>query len=244
MTLLTCVRNAAARIGIPRPEFVTGNNDAQVVQLLALSNEEGKYLANKADFGFQQKIYTFSLVDGINAYDLPTDYDRFISATYWDNTNRWPLIGPVSPQDWQLIISGIIASGPRRRFRVYGTDPPTFHINPDPGPSDTGAVIAYEYCTRHWCRAAGAEPYTTYDEWQADTDLGLISEELMTLGLIWRWNSAKGLPYEEAYNKWEIMRDREIARDAGAPTLSLQARNIWPLLVGPANVQDGNYPST
>jgi len=52
-------------------------------------------------------------------YNLPSDWDREIPQTEWDRTNRWPLMGPQSAQDWQSFKSGIVYAGPRERFRVY-----------------------------------------------------------------------------------------------------------------------------
>lgn len=242
MSLTSIMAQICPEIGIPTPSAIVGSSDVQVQQLLACSNREGKFLANYADWYTQQVIHTFTTVDGVSAYEMPALLDRFIALTFWDRANRWPLIGPVSNADWELIISGVIATGPRRRFRIFGTDPPQFIINPTPSSTSDGETLAYEYVTRGWCRAAGAVPYTIYDSWQADSNVSLLSEDLIGLGTKWRFKKERGLPYSDDWNEWKDMLDRETARNGASPSLPLAAQSWGAPLVGPWNVQDGNYP--
>jgi hypothetical protein len=48
------------------------------------------------------------------------DFRHFVNGTAWDRTQRWQLLGPVSPQEDQWMRSGVTATGPRRRFRQVG----------------------------------------------------------------------------------------------------------------------------
>ena len=50
------------------------------------------------------------------AYALPGDIKSFVNATQWDRNFRWPMLGPLSPVEWQVIVSGISPVGPRIRF--------------------------------------------------------------------------------------------------------------------------------
>ena len=76
-------------------------------------------------------------------YNLPSDWDREIPQTEWDRTNRWPLMGPQSAQDWQSFKSGIVYAGPRERFRILGN---TYAINPPP---PNGLVLVLSIFLRH-----------------------------------------------------------------------------------------------
>ncbi len=64
------------------------------------------------------------------SYALPGDIRSFINATYWDRNFRWPMLGPLSPVEWEVIISGISPVGPRIRFRVVNN---LMEIQPLPG---------------------------------------------------------------------------------------------------------------
>ena len=47
----------------------------------------------------------------------------------------------------------------------------------------------------------------------ADTDTGILDEELMTLGLKWRWKKSKGLDYAEDFSSYEIRVQKAMQND-------------------------------
>jgi hypothetical protein len=90
-----------------------------------------------------------SMAFGQDTYTMPTDIDHLIPQTFWDRSFRWQLLGPLSPQEWQVLKSGISPTGPRRRFRIMGG---SFVV--DPVPSDTNQLV-YEYYSLNWCQSSG-----------------------------------------------------------------------------------------
>ncbi len=54
-------------------------------------------------------------------YDFPTDYDSITPRTQWDKSKHWEMLGPESAQQWEWLLSGFIATGPRVRWRLFGT---------------------------------------------------------------------------------------------------------------------------
>src|SRR5215831_4653551 len=62
-----------------------------------------------------------SLLFSQDTYPLPSDYKTTTNRTWWDRTNRWELLGPDSPQMDQWHRSGIVVTGPRRHFRILGS---------------------------------------------------------------------------------------------------------------------------
>ena len=81
---------------------------------------------------------TFSRVE----YPLPADWKKQLPQTEWDRTNRWPLIGPQTPQMWQSLKSGIVYAGIGEHFRISGNS-----ITLTPPPSD-GLLIGFEYLSK------------------------------------------------------------------------------------------------
>ena len=53
-----------------------------------------------------------------------------------------------------------------------------------------------------------------------DTDLSRLSEELLTLDLVWRWKKAKGLDYAEDLADFERQKEMDIAADRAAQPIS------------------------
>lgn len=172
---------------------------------------------------------TFSF--GQIAYTLPSDIQMFISATQWDRNFRWQMLGPLSAQEWQTIVSGICPVGPRLRFRVMDN---LFYIQPPPGPTQTD-LIAYEYTSKNWCKNAAG---TSQPRWAADTDLYYWPDQTQTLGVKWRWLAAKGLPFSEELRAYENAVQRQISRSGGNRTLSLNSRSRGQNFLGWQNIPD------
>ncbi len=72
-----------------------------------------------------------------DTYNIPTAFDRYIPTTQWDRTNRWPVLGPDSPQIDEWHRSGIVVTGPRRHFRQVGQLPAAYRLWPPPGANET-----------------------------------------------------------------------------------------------------------
>jgi len=175
-----------------------------------------------------------------DTYAAPSDFDHYINRTWWDRTNRWELIGPDSPQraEWQL--SGIIPTGPRRHFRNIGPTANNYRIWPPPGTLDTPIQLAFEYISQNWVVTAGGTYQSTMT---ADTDQTVLDDQAIVLGVKWRFWQIKQFDYAPMQKEYLDYVDRLKARDGGAQTLSLSPRP-YPLLIGPGNVQDGNWPGT
>ncbi len=150
-TVLTIAQNAAEEVGFDSPTTLVGNSDPTAIQLLALLNREGRHLQRKWDWTQLQYETTAETSTSQAAYPLPGDFSRAINTTQWDRTNHWPIWGPINPQDWQLIKSGIITVYPRRRFRIRGNTSTTLLI--DPTPTTSSNFLVYEYISKGWCTA-------------------------------------------------------------------------------------------
>lgn len=173
---------------------------------------------------------------GKDSYTMPTDIDHLIPQTFWDRSFRWQLLGPLSPQEWQVLKSGISPTGPRRRFRIMGGN---FII--DPVPSDTNQLV-YEYYSVNWCQSnptAGSP--VGQRAWAKDTDTYLLDDDTMVLGIIWRFRRAKGLDYETEKAEWDACVDRVLARQAGSRTLPLNATAAGVHLLNNTNVPDTGF---
>jgi hypothetical protein len=84
-------------------------------------------------------------------------------------------------------------------------------MNIYPAPT-AGNTIELEYVSRNWCTSAAAVEQNT---WLADSDLGRISEELMALGVTWRWLKSKGMDYAEDMATYDREVERACSRDRG-----------------------------
>lgn len=225
MTLLNIITNVGNEVGFAVPATVVGSADETAIQMLALANKGGKQLAKRGKgiggWAVLQTEHTFTTTDGTAEYALPSDYDFLIDDTLWDRTNFWKLKGPVSPQEWQRIKSGVLASstGPRRRVRIRkSASSNTKAIFVDPTPATTGDTLVFEYVSNFWCQSTGGTGQTA---WAADADTGILDEYLLELDLKWRFAKAKGLEWGEDQRELELDLSQALARDGGSPVLNL-----------------------
>ena len=175
---------------------------------------------------------------GQSDYPLPSDYERAIDNTMWDRARFWSMRGPQSPQQWQLYKSSVIgrASIQRRfRFREINNAP---HFSIDPVPTDNGSQLVFEYVSNAWCKSNTGTKQTM---WEADTDVGILDEYLMGLGVRWRMMRRLGFSYAEELDEYERQVLKAMAKDGAQAILDLTpSDNLH--LIGPFQVQESNFP--
>lgn len=167
------------------------------------------------------------------AYPLPSDWLKQIPQTEWDRTNRWPMLGPKSPQEWQSFKSGIVYAGPRERFRIQQG---SLQINPPP---PNGLIFAYEYISNAWVLSQSGAAQSSF---LADTDTTIYDDSLLIVGLKMRWLRAKGLDYSVELAEFNGLLSTIKAQDKSAPKLSL-APYGGSILLGYENTPDGSWGS-
>lgn len=178
-----------------------------------------------------------SLTFGQIGYALPSDLQFFLAQTQWDRAFRWQMVGPLDAQQWQILQSGLMPSGPRIRWRIYNN---LFWVNPIPSITQTDTIV-YEYISSAFCNSAAGTAQTA---WAADTDTYVWPEHLLILGLKWRFLRAKGLDSTIEFATYQNALSRLIARSGGNTTLPLNASSGRMRLLSSSNIQDGNFPST
>lgn len=196
MSLLTIVQDAFSEIGsLVQPSSIVNNPDLSAAKALAMLNGIGRDLSRSNEWpGLKcSPSYTFVTVPNQSNYALPSDFRRFCPMTQWDRTAHWPLMGASTDSFWQLLKSGFITFGMRFWFRVEGTN---FVMAPTPTDART---IAFDYYKNTWAASATGTPQTKF---LADTDTVSFlpngeGEEIMRMGLIYKWKASNGLPYAD-----------------------------------------------
>ena len=202
-------------------------------QLHAICVEEADDLV--ASFNWQALLrqHTFVTVAAPEQVDaIPSDLDRFIPNSFFNRTTRRPVLGPISPQLWQNIQANPQVN---RVILAYRERDGVFLITPNP-PADQ--TIAFEYSSTEWAVSAVGD--FTYTKWDADTDTSFVSEKLIKLGARWRWRKAKGLPYSEDYDTYQMQKEQTQARDGGSTVLNLTGGGDW-VYVGNPNVPETGF---
>ena len=218
MSLLTIVQSVTKRTGIPTPATVLGSTDPQVLHLLALLEEEGKSLSKRGDWEsltFEATHTTTAAEDqGAITTIASNGYRQIKNETMWDRTDKLP-VPLINSTAWQRYKATVNAT-PRFRYRIRGGK---LLISPTPPASHT---LAFEYVTKNWI--LGADLVTYKSAFTLDTDTLLLDEDLMTLGLRWRWKKEHGLEYAEDMRDYETQVMDLLAREGGKPTIHMDGR--------------------
>lgn len=152
ISVLTFAQQCAKRLQLPSPSSFIGSTDNNMLLLRAMIEQAGQELRTEYHWPELQKEYSFTLATSTASYLLPDDMDSILTETWWNQTQKWPLIGPLDPQSWQLYKSGLITTLPRQRFRIKNFTTKQLYIDPTPSSSENGQTIVFEYITKSWCR--------------------------------------------------------------------------------------------
>jgi len=214
MTLLTICQDAAAEIGVPEPSSVVNNTDANAALLYRLADRAGRDLMKEHDWQVLTKESSFTTVATESQGALTTiapDFDRMIGDTLYNRTQKWQVGGPRTSADWQAE-QGLASSSIRDTFRIRGGE-----IIMSPVPT-AGESVYFEYVGNQWCQSSAEVGKTAFT---LDDDTGVLDEDLIRLGVVWRFLSAKGFSYGEQKGDYEKRLSLEKARDGAASRLDL-----------------------
>jgi hypothetical protein len=234
MSLLSVVQSVCRRLTLPVPTAVASSADVNVQLMFELANEDGKELQKRCSWQVLTNEFTFPTTDAsVQANALPADFDRFISNTQFDRTTRRQVLGPITPQVWQAIQAQPQLNRVFLAFRQRGGQ-----VLVTPAPA-TGDTFAYEYVSANWAQGQGGKGQPAY---VADTDVSLIDENLINLGVRWRFKKEKGFDYGEDFASYERMVDIAKANDGGKGALDFTGASTWPVQL--SNLPEGNFPGS
>lgn len=210
MSLLTVVQRFCERTGITSPTDVMGTQNDGVKQARGLLEEEGLDLAARGAWQFLVREASLTTV-ATESQGLITDiaddgFDHIVNMTIWDRTDRVPVAGPLDSQEWQAM-KALVPTGPRYTFRIRNNE---LLVNPEPV---AGHSWYFEYVSNYWICSADGSTYKQY--FTQNDDVICLPEELVTLGLRWRWKKEKGFDYAEDFRTYEMRVKDALGRDGG-----------------------------
>lgn len=217
MTVLTCAQDAASEVGIDAPISLFSGTEPAYGQLRSFAQKTANALRRENGWQALRKEYTFKTnfinpdlkPDDPTIYGpvpLPEDFDRIVETTFWNLDRRFQMGQPLSAQAWAALRAGIMVTV----YPQYRILDGALHILPNP----KAEMYRFEYMSKH---AVVSENGVRKARFTEDNDsLYGIPEELLTLGMIWRWKREKGLEYAEALEDYERALEAYGGNDGGA----------------------------
>jgi hypothetical protein len=233
MTLLTICQDAAKIIGITAPDSVTSSTDTSVIQLEASVNQEGRAQVQKYGWEVLVKEGSHTTVGTESQgtmVSIASDFGRFSNDTMWNRTTNRRYYGPITDSEWQQILA-VVSGGIANYFRIRGGN---LLMYPTP---TAGQSVKFEYISRYWVDTAGGSSPDA-DKFSGDSQTTVLKEELIVLGVVWRFLKLKGLPYEHQYVDYQNRLSEYTGHDGASPILHMggPGRAILAL-----NEPEGNY---
>lgn len=219
------INDAAVEVGLSAVNDPFASTDPAFIQLCRLLTSCGRELIGVHQW--QKFVKTHSITtDSLDTgqYNLPTDFLYIIDQTGWTPTNRLPLGGPLSAQDWSFIVGSSW-----NQYTIYISFREAdgqFWIQPnDPVPDDID--ITFEYISNNWAEASGG---TEINRVTASTDTVYFPPVLIMKMLKLRYLEAKGFDTTSALGQFNTALATWLPKDKSAPVLSMSNRRLFPYL--------------
>jgi hypothetical protein len=218
------------------------SQDPVVQQLCGLFGTAGRLLATRHEW---ENLIVFAEVlvasGDTGDYDLPSDFVNMVDRTAWDEGKRLPLIGPLSPEQWQYLRVWMNSAFFYIGYRLTNTQ---LRIFPQPPP--VGAKVSLEYRSSSWVIPAAkvSGQYETLGPNGIDRpvvagDLCLIDPILLNRALKLEFLKARGFDTTAAREDFDAALELALDTATEPPTLKLSVgsggRFDAPLL-GPSNI--------
>ena len=218
MTVLNVCEDVATEIGITVPTVVFGGTDRELVELQTLANKMAKRILRLHEWELLATVSTYTGDGAALSFSLPSDYDRMPKKTQlWSSTLEAPMTKINSFNRWldldvrsyDFVFNAWILIGGKVEIK----------------PAMATAVTAKHYYVSNLIvTPTGAPPDTAV--FAADSDVFRLSEELLTLGMIWQWKKTKGRPYAEDLADYEELKEKLIVEDKGSKIIIVGQRRI------------------
>ena len=216
MTLLTICQDAANLIGITAPNAVTSSTDTSTIQLEACANQEGRAQVQKYSWEvlIQEGSHTTKAAESQGAMTtIATDFGRFSNQTLWNRTTDRRYYGPITAAKWQQILA-VVSGGITNYFRIRGGN---LLMHPTP---TAGESVKFEYVSKNWVDTSGGTSANA-DKFSGDSQTTVLEEELVVLGVVWRFLKLKGLPYDQQFVDYQNSMAEYSNHDGASPILRM-----------------------
>jgi hypothetical protein len=228
------VNDAAVEVGLADSADPFASTDANVVQLCRLLKSCGRELVMARNWTYLRKEHTFTTVQGTSNYSLPTDFFRMYDQSGWNRTNRLPLGGPLSPQEWQFLKARLVGVVFTVLFRPMNGEMNLYPDTNTPG----GYSIAFEYGSKYWLSSDATPTVLSKDAPTASTDVVWFDPLLITRSLKLAFLKAKGLDTTGAEQDYAASLNAAMGADAPNKVLNLHRGPMDPsaVLIGGQSV--------
>lgn len=207
MTFLSAAQRASIRLIGRRPTTFFSSTKPFEMEITDLANEVATDIMMAHDW---RLLTTLNIITGNGVdigFPLPGDYDRLpIKASLFrPEWSTWRYTPADDLDQWKDLLNGTAAIDPGFWIMLQGQIQ-FWPILP------VGEIAQHYYISKN----VVAEQNGTFKaQFTTDTDSLRIDEDLLTLGLIWRWREQKRLDFSGDKENFDLKLDEVTAREKG-----------------------------
>jgi hypothetical protein len=188
-------------------------------QSLALINKALKAASYKKNWPVLVREWNFPTVPQQGDYDLPPDFHHLVAPSAWSADQYYQIKGSLTPVQWyRYFLNGGINFPEGFRIDPFGKK---FKIAPVPG---TAHNMVFMYVTKLIAKDGAGVPIEQYYQ---DTDEALIEEELVDMGLTWRWREKKGMDYSAELAEYNGTLNTRYAQQMGLGEVPIGGKYLY-----------------
>lgn len=233
MSILSAMQSAAIRLVGYRPQVFFDSSETFEQEIADLVNEVARDICKINDWQGLLKIQTYTGNGVVDSFPFPADYDRQLVNTNLQDLNNWAWnYMHITDVNQFMFIRGRGFQQFPGSWTIYGNN---FEFTPPPPPNQTAS---FPYISRNF---AIGENGSSKSAFTADSDDFAIrgGEDLLTLGLVWRWRENKKLDYTGDQEAFTMMLEQVAAKDKGSSIIrkgrrfvGLNVRAAYPWSLG------------
>jgi hypothetical protein len=145
MTLATAVASVAAEAGYTVDANIISSTETTTKQLLAIAQRINREMSDQYPWPKMYASGSITLVGGQATYALPAAFSYYHYETFWNSSNRWRILGPMSPQEYAEVRGYGLNTTVYQRFQIRGLTNSELLISPTPSAAQDGDIIIFEY---------------------------------------------------------------------------------------------------
>jgi hypothetical protein len=171
------------------PISIIGNSEDSATQIFEAIKISTTELTRNYQWQELVKENNFYGVLNQDSYDLPDDFDRFVDDTFWNITQGFKIIGPLTASDWanlknyMINQSNVIEYFNIRNNKIY------LHLTPISNDN-----YSYNYISNKIIKDTTG---VLKKDWTSDTDSIAIDPYILRLDATWRFLEMQGRAYAE-----------------------------------------------
>lgn len=152
MSLLSVVTNVANESGYTVDSTVITSTETTTKQIRTMVQRVNREMGEKYAWPILFASGSFTTVAGQASYSLPAAFSFYHYNTFWNQSTRWRVLGPMTEQEYADIIGYGLTTTVYQRFQIRGLNNSQIFISPTPDVN--GQIIIFEYIAERYARPA------------------------------------------------------------------------------------------